>query len=108
MRPTGEYFLPSLPCSSLARTSGVEATAGRRPLLRSPTRSRGHSIGAAHVASFRVVAPAEAKMPHEVPQNDRDGGLAVGRDTGFPKHGAMLRIGAWGKRGAATLGRRGR
>ena len=45
-------------------------------------------------------------MPDKVPQSDCKGDVAVGRDTGFPKHGAMLRIGARGKRGAAGWGAR--
>jgi len=43
-------------------------------------------------------------MSNKVPQSDCEGDVAVGRDTGFPKHGAMLRIGARGKRGAARWG----
>ena len=43
-------------------------------------------------------------MPDKIPQSDCKGDMAVGRDTGFPKHGAMLRIGARGKRGAARWG----
>jgi hypothetical protein len=43
-------------------------------------------------------------MPDKIPQSDCKGDVAVGRDTGFPKHGAMLRIGARGKRGAARWG----
>jgi hypothetical protein len=43
-------------------------------------------------------------MPDKIPQSDCEGDVAAGRDTGFPKHGAMLRIGARGKRGAARWG----
>jgi hypothetical protein len=43
-------------------------------------------------------------MPDKIPQSDCEGDVAAGRDTGFPKHGAMLRIGARGKRGAARRG----
>ena len=35
-------------------------------------------------------------MPDKIPQSDCKGDMAVGRNTGFPKHGAMLRIGARG------------
>jgi hypothetical protein len=43
-------------------------------------------------------------MPDKIPQSDCNRDVAVGRDTGFPKHGAMLRIGARGKRSAARWG----
>jgi hypothetical protein len=45
-------------------------------------------------------------MPDKIPQSDCKGDVAVRRDTGFPKHGAMLRNGARGKRGAARWGER--
>jgi hypothetical protein len=43
-------------------------------------------------------------MPDKISQSYCEGDGAVSRDTGFPKHGAMLRIGARGKRGAARWG----
>ena len=43
-------------------------------------------------------------MRDKVPQSDCDGSVAVSRDPGFPKHGAMLRIGARGAAGCSDMG----
>src|SRR3954463_12782879 len=94
---------PKLACA-LDATVKLRAATKRRPCLRSHARPRGHSIGATHITAFGVVAPSEAQMPDKSPQSDCDGGVFVSRDTGFPKHGAMLRIGARGEAGCSDTG----
>ncbi len=92
---------PSMQAITRTLSSGQRLSGS---LLRSHARPRGPSIGAAHISAFRVIPPSEAQMPDKIPQSDCEGDVAAGRDTGFPKHGAMLRIGARGKRGAARWG----
>jgi hypothetical protein len=80
------------------------AAAERRIRRRSHSRLRGYSIGAAHITELRVVAPPVAQMPGTLEQGDRNRGVAASRDTGFPKHDAMLRISAPGEAGCSDMG----